>query len=49
MNLQEVSRFILFLQAMGWTGDEINRFLLFIESGQKKYLPKEKDKKDKKK
>ena len=41
--MQEVARLILWLQAKGWTGEEINTFLLFIESGDKKYFPKKDD------
>ena len=41
MTMQEVARFILWLQAKGWTGDEINQFMLYIESGEEKYFPKE--------
>ena len=41
MNMQEVSRFILWLQAAGLSGDEINKFLLYIVSGDAKYFPKD--------
>ena len=40
MNMQEVSRLILWLQAAGWTGEQINQFILYIESGDAKYFPK---------
>ena len=45
MTMQEMARFILWLQAKGWSGEEINTFLLFIESGDNKYFPQEKKKK----
>ena len=44
MSLQEISRMILWLQAAGWSGDEINKFILYIESGEAKYFPKEEKK-----
>lgn len=37
MNMQEITRFILFLQHKGWTDTEINRFMLYLESGDEKY------------
>lgn len=46
MNMQEIARFILWLQAAGWTGDEINRFMLYIESGNEIYLPEKKEQKN---
>lgn len=39
MNMQETARFILGLRAAGWTEKEINDFMLYIESGEDKYLP----------
>ncbi len=44
MNMQETARMILGLQAAGWTDSEITDFMLFIETGEEKYKPKEKDK-----
>ena len=41
MNMAEVKRLILWLKAKGWSGDEINEILLYLESGEYKYLPKE--------
>ncbi|MBR1478364.1 MAG: hypothetical protein IJ608_10430 [Lachnospiraceae bacterium] len=41
MNMQEVSRLILGLRELGLSGDEINDFLLYIESGDENYKPKE--------
>ncbi|MBQ1510894.1 MAG: hypothetical protein IIZ54_08390 [Selenomonadaceae bacterium] len=46
MNMQEVARMILWLQAKGWSGDEINKFLLYIESGEAKYFPTSEEKTD---
>ena len=37
MNMQEIARFILYLQHKGWTDTEINRFMLYLESGDEKY------------
>ena len=45
MNMQEVSRLILGLQAAGWSGDEITKLLLWIESGEEKYKPQSKTEK----
>lgn len=42
MTMQEVARLILGLRAAGWTEEEINNFLLFVETGEDKYKPKEK-------
>ena len=47
MNMQEVARLILWLQAEGWDGDKINQFLLYLESGEAKYFP-DKQEKDRK-
>lgn len=38
-----VARLILGLRAAGWSEKEINDFLLFIESGEEKYKPKNDD------
>lgn len=40
MNLQEAARLILGLRAAGWTEEEINNFILYIESGEEQYKPK---------
>ena len=40
MNMQETARLILALRSAGWTGDEIADILLYIESGDEKYMPK---------
>lgn len=37
MNMVEITRFILYLQDKGWTDTEINRFMLYLESGNEKY------------
>lgn len=42
MNMQETSRIILGLRAAGWTDTEINDFILWVETGDEKYKPKEK-------
>ena len=44
MNMQENARFILGLRAAGWTEKEINDFILYIESGNEEYKPKNKEK-----
>lgn len=41
MNMQETSRFIMGLQAAGWDEKRINDFILYIESGDEQYKPKE--------
>lgn len=43
MNMQENSRLILWLRAMGWTDTQINDFVLYIETGDNRYFPKEKE------
>ncbi len=40
MNMQENARFILGLRSAGWSEKEINDFMLFIESGDEQYKPK---------
>ncbi len=45
MNIQEISRLILGLRAAGWTEKEINDFMLYIESGDIQYKPKNKTEK----
>ena len=39
MNMQETARFILGLRAAGWTEQQINDFILFIETGKEEYKP----------
>lgn len=39
--MQENSRLILGLRAKGWTDTEINDLVLWIETGDEKYKPKE--------
>lgn len=39
MNMQETARFILGLRAAGWTEEQINDFILYIESGDEQYKP----------
>ena len=41
MNMQEIARMILGLRAAGWSDKEINDFLLYIETGEEQYKPKE--------
>lgn len=40
MNMQEIARLILGLRSAGWSEKEINDFILFIESGEEQYKPK---------
>ena len=44
MNMMEASRVILGLRAAGWDEKSINDFILWIETGDEKYKPVEKDK-----
>ena len=41
MNMSEASRIILGLRAAGWDEKSINDFILWIESGEEQYKPKE--------
>lgn len=41
MNMQENARLILGLRAAGWDEKKINDFILYIESGDERYKPKE--------
>ena len=43
MNMQEAARFILGLRSAGWSEKQINDFMLFIESEDEQYRPKESD------
>lgn len=42
MNMQEASRMILGLRAAGWNEKDINDFILFVETGDEQYKPKQK-------
>lgn len=39
MNMTEVARLILGLRAAGWNDEQINDFLLWIETGEEQYKP----------
>lgn len=41
MNMSEAARLILGLRAAGWTEKDINDFILYIETGEEQYMPKE--------
>ncbi|MBR1723801.1 MAG: hypothetical protein IJ723_02105 [Ruminococcus sp.] len=41
MNMQECSRLILGLRAAGWTDTQINDLILWIETGDAAYKPKD--------
>lgn len=43
MNMSETVRLIIGLRAAGWDEKDINDFILFIETGDEKYKPKEKN------
>lgn len=43
MNMSEVARLILGLRAKGWTGNQIDDFILWIETGEEQYKPKEEE------
>lgn len=42
MTTKEASRIILGLRAAGWSDTEITDFILYIETGEEQYKPKEK-------
>ena len=42
MTMTEIARLITGLRKVGLSGDEINDFLIYIESGDEQYAPKEK-------
>jgi hypothetical protein len=44
MNMSEASRIILGLRAAGWSEKDINDFILYVETGEEQYKPKEKAK-----
>ena len=41
MNMAEASRLILGLRAKGWDDKDITDFILWIETGDEQYKPKE--------
>ena len=43
VNMTEASRLILGLRAKGWNDTEIADFILWIETGEEQYKPKEKE------
>lgn len=49
MNTAECSRIILGLRAAGWSEKAINDFILWIESGDTQYKPKQVEEKEAKK
>lgn len=42
MTMSEAARLIIGLRAAGWSEKDINDFILFIETGDEQYKPKEK-------
>ncbi len=46
MTMQEITRLIIGLRTAGWTEKEINDLMLYIESGEDKYLPRKNDKEE---
>lgn len=41
MNGMELSQLILGLESAGWSGEQINNFLLWVATGEECYRPKE--------
>ena len=41
MNMSEAARIIIGLRAAGWDEKKINDFILFVETGEEQYKPKE--------
>ena len=41
MNLSEAARIIIALRAAGWDEKKINDFILYVETGEEQYKPKE--------
>ncbi len=41
MTMSEAARLIIGLRAAGWNEKDINDFILFIETGDEQYKPKE--------
>ncbi len=46
MNMSEAARLIIGLRSAGWDEKDINDFILFIETGEEQYKPKEREKAD---
>lgn len=46
MNMSGTARLILGLRAARWKEKDINDFILYIETGEDQYKPKEKEKDD---
>ena len=44
VNMSEAARLILGLRNAGWDEKDINDFILFIETGEEQYKPKQKNK-----
>ena len=44
MTSKDTTRIIIGLREKGWTDTEINNFLLWIDSGDRKYLEKDEEK-----
>ncbi len=44
MNMQEHARMILGLRSAGWSDEDINDFMLYIETGEDQYKPTDKAK-----
>ena len=42
VNMSEAARIILGLRAAGWSAEDINNFILYIETGEEKYMPNKK-------
>lgn len=49
MNLKEETRLVYGLQAKGWALQEVSDFILWIQTGEKEFRPKELDWLDEKK
>ena len=41
MNMSESSRIILGLRSKGWTDTEITNFILWVETGDEQYKPRD--------
>lgn len=46
IDMSETSRVILGLRAAGWDEKDINDFILWVETGEEQYKPKEKNTRD---
>ena len=46
MTMTEAARVILGLRAAGWGEKEINDFILWVETGEDQYKPRQKEKAD---